>query len=143
MNKLTLLGIATQPKYDDDDRWIGADIFASIEAEIEDGEQRGLHRFAVNLTISPTLIEAVKSGGYTVRIEKFLMKRVKACLRTCPKEWPGTEQDIDTIYEAMREKMPLFVAKSIDRNFYTHNFRTGEIGEYGEDTLDRNIKQAD
>ena len=35
MNKLTLLGIATQPKYDDNDQWNGAEIFASIEAERE------------------------------------------------------------------------------------------------------------
>ena len=139
MNKLTLMAIATQPKYDDNDQWTGAEIFASIEAEIEDGDQRGLHRVGLKLEISPTLAQSVKNFGYNDTVENFLMKRVEACLNVCPKKWPGTERDVNTIYEVMRLKMPRFVAKSTDHIFYTQNFRTGEIGENGEDMLDRNV----
>ena len=139
MNKLTLLGIATQPKYDDNDQWTGAEIFSSIEAEIEDGDQRGLHRVGLKLEISPTLAQAVKNFGYNDTVENFLMKRVEACLNVCPKKWAGTEKDANNIYEVLRLKMPRFVAKSADRIFYSQNFRTGEIDECTEDMLDRNV----
>ena len=139
MNKLELLAIATQPKYDDNDQWTGAEIFSSIEAEIEDGDQRGLHRVGLKLEISPTLAQAVKNFGYNDTVENFLMKRVEACLNVCPKKWAGTEKDANNIYEVLRLKMPRFVAKSADRIFYSQNFRTGEIDECTEDMLDRNV----
>ena len=138
MNKLTLLCIATQPKYDDNDQWNGAEIFASIEAEVEEDGQTCLHRFGIKLEISPNLARLAKSYGYYGEIEKFLMKRVEACLNVCPKKWAGTERDANNIYEVLRLKMPRFVAKSADRIFYSQNFRTGEIDECTEDMLDRN-----
>ena len=123
MNKLTLLGIATQPKCDDNDQWTGADICASIEAEVDDG----LHRVGIKLEISPTIADSVKNFGYSDTIENYLMKRVEACLNVCPKKWPGTERDADHIYEVIRLKLPRFVTKAADRIFYGQNFRTGEI----------------
>ena len=33
MSKATLIGIATQPRYDDDKGWVGADIMENIEVE--------------------------------------------------------------------------------------------------------------
>jgi hypothetical protein len=137
MNKLELLGIGTQPKYDDNDQWTGAEIFANIEAEIEDEDQRGLHRVGIKLEISPTLAQAVRNYGYDERTELFLMNRVEACLNSCQKKY--TERDTNTIYEVMRLKMPRFVAKSADRIFYVQNFRTGEIDECTEEQLDRNV----
>ena len=139
MNKLTLLGIATQPKYDDNDKWTGAEISANIEAEVEDGEQRGLHRVGIKLEISPTIAESVNNFGYSDVIEDYLMKRVEACVNVCPKKWLGTERDANTIYEVIRLKMPRFVIKAAHHIYYAQNFRTGEITEYGEDMLDRNI----
>jgi len=140
MNKLTLLGISTQPKYDDNDQWMGATIFASIEAEVEDGEQSGLHRVGIKLEISPTLAQAVKNFGYNDTVENFLMRRVEACLNACGRKWKGIWRDTDIIYDIMRLKMPRFVAKSADRIFYSQNFRTGDIDECTEDMLDRKIK---
>jgi hypothetical protein len=139
MNKLTLLGFATQPKYDDDDQWTGATIFANIEAEVEEDGQICLHRVGIKLEISPRFANMVKDFGYCVIHENYLMKRVEACLNVCPKKWPGTERDANTIYEVMRLKMPRFVAKSVDRIFYSQNFRTGEIEECTEDMLDRKL----
>lgn len=138
MNKLTLLGIATQPKYDENDQWTGAEIFANIEAEVEDGEQRGLHRVGIKLEIQPSIAWAIRKGCNGDVVD-FFMKRVKACLNACPKKWPGTEPDANNIYEVMRLKMPRFVAKSADHIFYSQNFRTGEIDECTEDMLDRNV----
>ena len=123
MNKLTLLGIATQPKYDDNDQWTGAEICASIEAEEDDG----LHRVGIKLEISPTIADSVKNFGYSDTIENYLMKRVEACLNVCPKKWPGTERDAGHIYEVIRLKLPRFVTKAADRIFYGQNFRTGDI----------------
>ena len=140
MNKLTLLGIATQPKYDDDDQWTGAEIFANIEVEVEDGEQRGLHRVGIKLEISPTLAQTVKNYGYDETIERFLMKRIEACLNTCKRKWDGIGDDAEIIYEVMRLKMPRFVTKSADHIFYSWRSGTGEIDECTEDMLDRKIK---
>ena len=139
MNKLTLLGIATQPKYDDNDQWTGAEICAAIEAEIEEDDQRGLHRVGIKLEISPTIADSVKNFGYSDAIENYLMKRVEACLNVCPKKWPGTERDAGHIYEVILLKLPLFMAKSAAHIFYSQNFRTGEIDECTEDMLDRSV----
>lgn len=106
----------------------------------EDG-QTCLHRLGIKLEISPNLARLAKSYGYYGEIEKFLMKRVEACMNVCPKKWAGTERDSNNIYEVMRLKMPRFVAKSADRIFYSQNFRTGEIDECTEDMLDRNINE--
>lgn len=135
MNKLTLLGIATQPKYDDNDQWTGAEICASIEAEEDDG----LHRVEIKLEISPTIADSVKNFGYSDAIENYLMKRVEACLNVFPKKWPGTERDAGHIYEVILLKLPCFMAKSAAHIFYSQNFRTGVIDECTEDMLDRNV----
>ena len=139
MNKLTLLGIATQPKYDDNDQWTGAEICAAIEAEIEEDDQRGLHRVGIKLEISPTIADSVKNFGYSDTIENYLMKRVEACLNVCPKKWPGTQRDAGHIYEVILLKLPCFMAKSAAHIYYSQNFRTGEIDECTEEQLDRNV----
>jgi hypothetical protein len=139
MNKLTLLGIATQPKYDDNDQWTGVEIYAHIEAEVQDVEQRGLHRVEIKLEITQTLAQAVKNYGYDETIERFLMKRIESCLFACGRKWDGVWKDSGIIYDVIRLKLPRFVAKSVDRIFYSQNFRTGEIEECTEDMLDRKL----
>ena len=129
MNKLTLLGIATQPKYDDNNQWTGAVISVAIEAEVEDGDQKGLHRAEIKLGISTLLAKTVKRYGLTESIEFNLMKHVEECLNTCPKKWPGTEHDANNIYEVIRLKLPRFIMKAADGIFYCQNFRTGNISE--------------
>ena len=41
MSKATLIGIATQPRYDDDEGWLGVDIMANIEVDITEGAKIG------------------------------------------------------------------------------------------------------
>ena len=129
MSKATLLGIATQPKHDDNDRWTGADIMASIEVEVSEGEQFGLHRLGLNITLTPTMLRVIKAYGYHDGPDEYIMKRVRACMDAMAKKFDGTERDADNIYEVIRLKMPRFVSKSVDRVYYSQNFRTGEIDE--------------
>lgn len=129
MSKATLLGIATQPKHDDNDRWTGADIMASIEVEVPDGELRGLHRVGLNITLTPTMLRVIKAYGYHDEAEDYIMKQVRACMDAMAKKFDGTQRDADNIYEVIRLKMPRFVSKSVDHVYYSQNFKTGEIDE--------------
>lgn len=129
MNKATLLGIATQPKYDDNDRWTGADIMASIEVEVPEGEQFGLHRVGLNIALTPTMLGVVKAYGYHDEAEDYIMKRARACMDAMAKKFEGTQRDADNIYEVIRLKMPRFVSKSVERVYYSDNLRTGEVFE--------------
>ena len=129
MSKVTLLGIATQPKHDDNDRWRGADIMASIEVEVPEGEQFGLHRVGLNITLTPMMLRVIKAYGYHDEAEDYIMKRVRVCLDSMAKKFDGTQRDADNIYEVIRLKMPRFVSKSVERVYYSQNFRTGEIDE--------------
>ena len=129
MSKATLLGIATQPKHDDNDRWTGADIMASIEVEVPEGEQFGLHRIGLNITLTPTMLRVIKAYGYHDEAEDYIMKRVRACMDAMAKKFDGTQRDADNIYEVIRLKMPRFVSKSVERVYYSDNLRTGEIFE--------------
>ena len=131
MAKATLLGIATQPKHDDNDRWTGADIMASIEVETPDRQPgvTALHRIGLNITLTPTMLRVIKVYGYHDEAEDYIMKRVRACMDAMAKKFDGTQRDADNIYEVIRLKMPRFVSKSVDRVYYSQNFRTGEIDE--------------
>lgn len=129
MSKATLLGIATKPKNDDNDRWTGADIMASIEVEVSEGEQFGLHRVGMNITLTPTMLRVIKAYGYHDEAEDYIMKRVRACMDAMAKKFDGTQRDADNIYEVIRLKMPRFVSKSVKRVYYSQNFRTGETFE--------------
>ena len=129
MSKATLLGIATQPKHDDNDRWTGADIMASIEVEVPEGEQFGLHRVGLNITLTPTMLRVIKAYGYHDEAEDYIMKRVRACMDAMAKKFDGTQRDADNIYEVIRLKMPRFVSKSVERVYYSDNLRTGEVFE--------------
>ena len=131
MNRATLLGIATQPKHDDNDRWTGADIMASIEVEATDRQTgvTALHRIGLNITLTTTILGVVKAYGYHDGAEDCIMKRVRACMDAMAKKFEGTERDADIIYDVIRLKMPRFVSKSVDRVYYSQNFRTGDIDE--------------
>ena len=129
MSKATLLGIATQPKHDDNDRWTGADIMASIEVEVTEGEQFGLHRIGLNITLTPMMLRVIKAYCYHDEAEDYIMKRVRACMDAMAKKFDGTQRDADNIYEVIRLKMPRFVSKSVERVYYSDNLRTGEIFE--------------
>ena len=129
MSKATLLGIATQPKHDDNDRWTGADIMANIEVEVPEGKQRGLHRVGLNITLTPTMLRIIKAYGYHDEAEDYIMKRVRVCLDGMAKKFDVTQRDADNIYEVIRLKMPRFVSKSVERAYYSDNLRTGEIFE--------------
>ena len=129
MSKATLLGIATQPKHDDNDRWTGADIMASIEVEVPEGEQFGLHRIGLNIMLTPTMLRVIKAYGYHDEAEDYIMKRVRVCMDAMAKKFDGTQRDADNIYEVIRLKMPRFVSKSVERVYYSDNLRTGEIFE--------------
>lgn len=129
MSKATLLGIATQPKHDDNDRWTGADIMASIEVEVPEGELIGLHRIGLNITLTPMMLNLIKIYGYHAEPEEYIMKRVRVCLDGMAKKFDGTQRDADNIYEIIRLKMPRFVSKSMERVYYSDNLRTGEVFE--------------
>ena len=129
MSKAILLGIATQPKHDDNDRWTGADIMASIEVEVSEGELIGLHRIGLNITLTPMMLNLIKIYGYHAEPDEYIMKRVRVCLDGMAKKFDGTQRDADNIYEVIRMKMPRFVSKSVDRVYYSQNFRTGDIFE--------------
>ena len=129
MSKATLLGIATQPKHDDNDRWTGADIMASIEVEVPECEQFGLHRVGLNITLTPMMLNLIKIYGYHAEPDEYIMKRVRACMDAMADKFEGTEHDADIIYDVIRLKMPRFVSKSVERVYYSNNLRTGEVFE--------------
>ena len=129
MSKATLLGIATQPKHDDNDRWTGADIMASIEVEVPEGEQFGLHRIGLKITLTPMMLNLIKIYGYHAEPDEYIMKRVRVCMDAMEKKFEGTQRDADNIYEVIRLKMPRFVSKSVERVYYSDNLRTGEVFE--------------
>ena len=129
MAKAILLGIATQPKHEENDRWTGADIMASIEVEVPEGEQFGLHRVGINITLTPTMLRVIKAYGYHDEFENYIMKLVRACLDGMANKFDGTQRDAENIYEVIRLKMPRFVSKLVERVYYSQNFRTGDIDQ--------------
>ena len=131
MSKAILLGITTQPKHDDNDRWTGADIMASIEVEAPDLQSgvTALHRIGLNIALTPTMLRVIKAYGYHDEAEDYIMKRVMVCMDAMAKKFDGTQRDADNIYEVIRLKMPRFVSKSVERVYYSQNFRTGDIFE--------------
>ena len=131
MSKATLLGIATQPKHDDNDRWMGAEVMASIEVEAPDRQPgvTALHRVGLNITLTPKMLRVIKAYGYHDEAENYIMSRVRVCMDAMAKKFDGTERDADIIYDVIRLKMPRFVSKSVERVYYSDNLRTGEIFE--------------
>ena len=129
MNKATLLGISTQPKYDDNGKWIGADITASIEVEVQKVNKTNILRLGLKIEITTTLGEAVRYFGFGEELEEYIMKRVRACMDAMVKKFDVTQRDADNIYEVIRLKMPRFVSKSVERVYYSDNLRTGEVFE--------------
>lgn len=132
MAKATLMGIVTEPKYDNNDQWMGANIDAHIEVEAPDGRQPNVtcvHRAAISIDLSKQLADTIKAYGYKEDAERFIMKRVENCLDGMPRRFPGTEADAEHIYDVIRLKLPRFIKKSVERIYYSQNFRTGEIDE--------------
>ena len=132
MAKATLMGIVTEPKYDNNDQWMGANIAANIEVEAPDGRQLNVtcvHRAAISIDLSKQLADTIKAYGYKEDAERFIMKRVENCLDGMPRRFPGTEADAEHIYDVIRLKLPRFIKKSVERIYYSQNFRTGEIDE--------------
>ena len=67
MAKATLMGIVTEPKYDNNDQWMGANIDAHIEVEAPDGRQPNVtcvHRVAISIDLSKQLADTIKAYGY-------------------------------------------------------------------------------
>ena len=131
MNKLKLSAIATQPKYGDDGRWMGAEICANLETESDDPKYLGLHRICMNIEISRDMALAVAVYGFRDDDTDVLMGRVRATLDMLTSKLPGTDRDAGHIYEVIRLKLPRFVNKAACMHFYSQNFRTGEIYECG------------
>ena len=131
MNKATLVGIATQPKYNDNGKWIGADILANIEVETPRVTKTGKLRLCLKTEITTTLGEAVKYFGFGEELEEYVMKRVRGCLDSMANQFDGTDKHADYIYDIIRIKMPRFVSKSIECVYYSQNLETGEIQENG------------
>ena len=132
MAKATLMGIVTEPKYDNNDQWMGANIAAHIEVEAPDGRQPNVtcvHRAAVSIDLSKQLADTIKAYGYKEDAERFIMKRVENCLDGMSRRFHGTEADAEHIYDVIRLKLPRFINKSVERIYYSQNFRTGEIDE--------------
>ena len=104
---------------------------ASIEVEAPDLQPgvTALHRIGLNITLTPTMLRVIKDYGYHDEAEDFIMKRVRACMDAMAKKFEGTEHDADIIYDVIRLKMPRFVSKSVERVYYSQNFRTGDIFE--------------
>ena len=129
MNKLTLIAIATQPKFGDDGKWMGAEICYSIEAEVTEGEHMGVHRLGIKQNISRTLAYAISMYGFKDSDTDIHMKGVESSMRLFQKKFPCTGRDADTICEVIRMKMPRFMTKAAHGIYYSQNLRTGEINE--------------
>ena len=133
MSKLTLMAIATQPKYNDDHQWTGAEICAHIEVESDDANHRRLHRLDFNIEISRNLALAAAIYGFRDDDTDLLMGRVRNMLDVIIRKLPGTERDAGHIYEVMRLKLPRLVMKAACKHFYSQNLVTGQINEYPEE----------
>ena len=140
MNKLTLIAIATQPKFGDDGKWMGAEICYSIEAEVTEGEHMGVHRLGIKQNISRTLAYAISMYGFKDSDTDIHMKGVESSMRLFQKKFPCTGRDADTICEVIRMKMPRFMTKAAHGIYYIQNLRTGEINEYAKVFLGQKIK---
>lgn len=140
MNKLTLIAIATQPKFGDDGKWMGAEICYSIEAEVTEGEHMGVHRLGIKQNISRTLAYAISMYGFKDSDTDIHMKGVESSMRLFQKKFPCTGRDADTICEVIRMKMPRFMTKAAHGIYYSQNLRTGEINEYAKVFLGQKIK---
>lgn len=119
------MGIATQPRYDDNGVWQGADIGANIEVEAPDRQPgvTGIHRCAINLTITPTLAKCIENFGYGGPVEeRYIMNKVRACLDGMTRLFDGTERDADIIYDVIRLKMPFLIRKSVNMEYFTQRF---------------------
>ena len=139
MNKLTLLAITTKANYDSEDGWTGASIMATIEGETQEClfDRITLSRVCLRTDLTPNFLDDFRHRGYTDYMENFIMTRIRACLNSLLTKYPGTEKDINTIYEVLRLKIPRFISKSAEHTFYSQKMETGEITEYTEDRLDR------
>ena len=104
---------------------------ASIEVEAPDRQPgvTALHRVGLNIALTPTMLRVIKAYGYHDEAEDYIMKRVMVCMDAMAKKFDGTQRDADNIYEVIRLKMPRFVSKSVERVYYSQNFRTGDIFE--------------
>ena len=129
MNKATLLGILTEPIFDNNDEWVGADISAHMEVEVSRGKMAGVHRAFIQIPLTPMSLYKFKACGYYESAESYIMNRVKYGLNGMVNKFKGTQRDADNIYEVIRLKMPRFVSKSVEGLYYSQNFRTGEIFE--------------
>lgn len=137
MNKLTLIAIATQPKFVDDGVWMGADICYSIEAEVTEGEHKGVHRLGIKENISRILARTIIIYGFKDSDTGIHMKGVESSMRLFQKKFPNTGRDADTICEVIRLKMPRFMTKAAHGIYYSQNLRTGEINEYANVFLEQ------
>ena len=140
MNKLTLIAIATQPKFGDDGKWMGAEIFYSIEAEVTEGEHKGVHRLGIKQNISHTLACVISMYGFKDSDTDIHMKGVESSMRLFQKKFSCTGRDADTICEVIRLKMPRFMTKAAHGIYYSQNLRTGEINECAKVFLGKKIK---
>ena len=140
MNKMTLIAIATQPKFGDDGRWMGAEICYSIEAEVTEGEHKGVHRLGIKENISLTLALIISMYGFKDSDTGIHMKGVESSMRLFQKKFPNTGRDGDTICEVIRLKMPRFMTKAAHGIYYSQNLRTGEINECPKVFLEQKIK---
>jgi len=141
MSKLILCGIATSPKYDENDRWSGAEISIDIEAEIDHGEKFGLHRVQIKLEVSQNTALMLNVYGHEEDYIKLLMGRVGRCLIKCNNKFDGLEKDIYSTYKIIRQKVPVFFKKSIEHKLYSWRAETNETDECSEDMIDRIIKK--
>lgn len=137
---MTLVSIATQPKFNDDGGWMGAEICYSIEAEVTEGEHMGVHRLGINQKISHTLALIISMYGFKDSDTGIHMKGVESSMRLFQKKFPCTGRDADTICEVIRLKMPRFMQKAAHGIYYSQNLRTGEINEYANVFLEQKIK---
>lgn len=140
MNKMTLVSIATQPKFNDEGGWMGAEIFYSIEAEVTEGEHIGLHRLGIKQNISSILARIISMYGFKDSDTDIHMKGVESSMRLFQKKFPCTGRDADTICEIIRLKMPRFMTKAAHGIYYIQNLRTGEINEFANVFLEQKIK---
>lgn len=122
MNKLTLIGVSTEPIKS------GAMITISVDAVIETWPSSP-HRIDIEIKVSAKFLKVLEVFGYECHDEDFLMKRVDEGLITLRNKWPGLGKDANTIYEVVRLKMPRFISKACAGISYTWNAQTGEIIE--------------
>ena len=138
---MRLMGISTQPKYSEDDRWVGAEMTAFIEIELPTAENiTPTVRRCMRFMMSRDILMAIKIKGITDTRRSFFDYRIKEMLKKVRAENNGSQHDAYNIGEVIRLKIPRFVTKSLERCEYSQNFRTGEIIETPEECLDREVK---